>query len=192
MYMTELVSAGPERRGVGINRWLHAVKVFCEYQLEVGIRKSNEALLNPTKCSELYAEIEGILPSLEYCRAPQKQRAKEGASSLRSSGMETNAVGIKKDETELDKHAKVLYEWLDTSKVSRVRMLLHWQSAAGLSYVAAVHHRAAQCFRYEGNSLHGKDPEVSLSEVQACIKSRHSVGSSGIGTEEQSNKKDFQ
>ena len=63
-------------------------------------------------------------------------------------------VGMGKDEGQLDTHGKILYEWLDTSKVSRVRMLLTWQSAAGLSYVASVHHRAAQCFRYQGNKMH--------------------------------------
>ena len=52
MYMTELVSADPERRGVGLNRWLHAMKLFCEYQQEAGHRKQNEALLEPKKCSE--------------------------------------------------------------------------------------------------------------------------------------------
>ena len=107
--------------------------------------------------------------------------------------METNAGGSGKDDTELDGHGTILYEWLDTSRLSRVRMLLHWQSAAGLSYVAAVHHRAAQCFRYEGNSLHGKESAVTLSEFQASIQSRHIVGSSGISTTEaQTNSKDFQ
>jgi hypothetical protein len=186
MYMTELCSKEEERRGIGINRWLHAVKVFCEYQKEPGMQKANEALLVPTKCSGLYEEIARILPSLEYCLAPQKAKEKSGASSLRSSGIQSNAVGIQKDPLELCKHAKLLYEWLDTSKVSRVCMLLHWHSAAGLSYVAAVHHRGAQCFRYEGNSLHGSR-EVTLEEFQACIKNRHQVGSSGIQTEDTPN-----
>ena len=106
LYMTELVSVNPERRGVGIDRWLHAVKVFCEYQQEAGTRKHNEALLETKKCSELYEEIDRILPSLAYCLAPQKQRAKEGASSLRSSGMETNAGGTGTDDTELNRHGK--------------------------------------------------------------------------------------
>ena len=105
---------------------------------------------------------------------------------MRSSGIESKAVGIKKDPSELCKHAKVLYDWLDTSQVSRVRMLLHWHSAAGLSYVAAVHHRGAQCFRYEGNSLHGSR-EVTLEEFQACITNRHQAGSSGIQTEDTPN-----
>ena len=30
-YMTELCSTEPERRGVGINRFLHAVIAYCEY-----------------------------------------------------------------------------------------------------------------------------------------------------------------
>ena len=100
--------------------------------------------------------------------------------------MESQAVGIKKDDTELCKHAKLLYEWLDTSRISRVRMLLQWQSAGGLAYVASVHHRGAQCFRYEGNSLHGSR-EVTLEEFQACIKNRHQAGSAGMETEEKHN-----
>ena len=183
MYMTEMASDTAERRGVCVNRWLHAVKVFCEYQQQPGIRKANDSLLNSTKCSELYDEITRILPSLSYCLAPQMHKAKTGASSLRS-GMQTESVGVTRDEGELDSHAKILYEWLDTSKVSRVRMLLHWQSAGGLSYVAAVHHRAAQCFRYQGNSQHGDDAVVSLLDFQAAIKSRHRVGTSGIGSED--------
>ena len=106
--------------------------------------------------------------------------------------METNAVGSGKEDSELDRHGKILYEWLDTSKVSRVRMLLQWQSAAGLSYVAAVHHRAVQCFRYEGNSLHGNESAVTPSDFQAAIKSRHHVGSTGMSTtESQSTSNDF-
>ena len=183
MYMTELCSKEEERRGIGINRWLHAVKVFCEHQKEPGIKKANEALLAPKKFSALYEEIDRILPSLVYCLAPQKPKVKSGASSLRSSGIQSNAVGIQKEPAELCKHAKVLYDSLDTSNVSRVRMLLHWHSAAGLSYVAAVHHRAAQCFRYEGNSLHGSR-QVTLEDFQACITNRHQAGSSGIPTED--------
>ena len=101
--------------------------------------------------------------------------------------------GTGKDDAELDRHGKVLYECLDTSKVSRVRMLLQWQSAGGLSYVAAVHQRAAQCFRYEGNNLHGKESAVTLSDFQASIKSRHHAGSTGMSTtESQSTSNDFQ
>ena len=178
-YMSELCSKEDERRGIGLNRWLHAAKVFCEYQNEPGTKKANEALLVATKCTQLYEEIARILPSLEYCLAPQKPKGKSGASSLRSSGTEKQVVGIKKDDTELCRHAKVLYDWLDTSAISRVRMLLQWQSAGGLAYVASVHHRGAQCFRYEGNSLHGAR-HVTLEEFQAGIKSRHDVVSAGI------------
>lgn len=186
MYMTELSSKEEERRGIGINRWLHALKVFCEYQKELGIERANAALLVPKKESGLYEEIDRILPSLEYCLALQNAKEKAGASSLRSYGIESKAVGIKKDPAELCKHAKVLYDWLDTLQVSRMRMLLRWHSAVGLSYVAAVHHRGAQCFRYEGNSLHGSR-EVTLEEFQACIKNRHQAGSAGIETEEKYN-----
>ncbi len=183
MYMTEFCHKDVGRRGTATNRWLHAVLLFCQYQKEASIQKTNEALLQPDKCKEVYAEIDSILPSLEYCLAPKKVSAKTGSSSLRSSGIERQEQpGMGKDEGQLDDHAKILYEWLDTSKVSRIRMLMHWQSAAGLSYVAAVHHRAAQCFRYQGNTMHGQGmSEVSLTEFQAGIKVRHHLGSGGIG-----------
>ena len=179
-YMTEFCSKEAERRGIGANRWLHAVMLFCQYQMEDGIKKQNEGLLIEEKCAELYAEIERILPSLEYCLAPKKVKEQCGASSLRSSGVEQKGAEVSKDEVLLDKHSKTLYEWLDVTQVSRVRMLMQWHSAAGLSYVAAVHHRAAQCFRYHGNKMHGEGAvEVSLIEFQECIKTRHRAGSRG-------------
>ena len=112
---------------------------------------------------ELYAEIDTILPSLQYCLAPQKAKvSKAGSSSLRS-GIRESSDQAQKETSQLDVHAKILYEWLDKSKVSRIRMLLTWQSAGGLSYVASVHHRAAQCFRYHGNTLHNKVQQDDVS-----------------------------
>ena len=99
-----------------------------------------------------------------------------------------------KSETELDRHAAVLYDWLDTLKVSRIRMLLHWQSSGGLSFVASVHHRASQCFRYHGGATADDQPNsaVSLSDFQAAIKAKHRVGGSGIQDEgEASATRDF-
>ena len=64
-------------------------------------------------------------------------------------------------------------------------MLMYWQSAAGCSFVAGVHHRAAICFRYVGNKQHDAGhQEVSLAEFQQGIKARHRVGHNGIGAEE--------
>ena len=48
-----------------------------------------------------------------------------------------------------------------------------------MSFVASCHYRVAQCFRMVGNSKHGEDGKVSLSEFQAAIRSRHA--SSGEG-----------
>ena len=179
MYMTELCSKDTERRGIGVNRWLKADLDFCVYQLNENVKKQNQVLLNPNMLKELYAEIDRIKPSLEYCLAPKKQAEKSGAASLRSCGIQ--ATEVSKDPAMLDTHAKVLYDWLDTAQVSRVRMLQNWQSAAGISFVAAVHHRGAQCFRYYGNSEHGdgSTKEVSLIEFQDSIKRRHAIGSRG-------------
>ena len=65
-YMTELCSNEKERRGVGINRFLHAVISYVEYQQDEKVRRQNQAVLQEVKCKELYEEMEEILPSLKY------------------------------------------------------------------------------------------------------------------------------
>ena len=181
MYCTEFCSVSEERRGVATNRWLQTIIAYCQYQNEDKVKKQNEAILKPENYRELYEEIDSILPSFEYCIAPKKVSEKAGAASLRSSAGGT-ATYQAKDPAELDKHAKILYEWLDTTKVSRIRMLLNWQASAGLSFVSSTHNRAAQCFLYYGNTEHGDGmkTEVTLTEFQACIHKRHAAGSSGI------------
>ena len=180
VYMTELCSKDTERRGVGINRMLHAVKLYCDHQQESSVKSQNKALLKEGMFNEIYAEIDRILPSVEYCLAPKKESEKKGSSTLRASSLE-QVVKPTKTDTELDKHAAIVYSWMETSKPSRIRMLLHWQSAAGMPFVAAVHHRAVQCFKYFGNTNHSDtDPTVTLSSFQDAIKSRHHVGNSGM------------
>ena len=56
MYMTELCSQATERRGVGINRMLHAVKLFCEMQKDVSVKTQNRALLQDSMYKEIYAK----------------------------------------------------------------------------------------------------------------------------------------
>ena len=73
-------------------------------------------------------------------------------------------------------------------------MMLQWQGAGGLPYVASVHHRATQCFRYEGNSKHddGKQQKgITLEEWQEAVKERHRAGSSGMEYEPQAESSDF-
>ena len=135
---------------------------------------------------EIYAEIEIYKPALEYCLAPKKAFDKHGASSLRagvSSGdLSGQAEGTPKKAEELDKHARVLYEWVSGGR-SRLRMLMNWQCAGGLAYVAAVHQRGVQCFVGYGNSKHegagGK--RVTMEEFQQAVKVRHaSSGNNGM------------
>ena len=83
--------------------------------------------MKPDLVKELYEEIDRIRPAVEYCLAPRKAHKKEGASSLRSAAV-VEAVSSTKDEEELRKHAKTLYDWVD-GPTSRVRMLLHWQGS---------------------------------------------------------------
>ena len=186
LWMSEMCSNEPERRGVGINRFIHAMKSFCEYQKDPSVTAANKAVLNPPMFDELYAEIEEILPALQYCLAPKKQHEKKGAALLRASGTQESVLPNAKTGTELDKYAKQLYEWLDKTKLSRVRMMANWQSCGGMAFVAQCHHRATTCFRYHGNSFHGAgptQPEVSLQEFQAAVKLRHALGHNGIDVE---------
>ena len=104
---------------------------------------------------------------------------------LRSSGKNdsscvSNPAG--KEPEVLDKYATQLFEWMDHSKSSKIRMLLLWQGAGGLPYVASVHHRATQCFKYVGNALHANNDQkgITLEEWQLAVKERHRCGSSGI------------
>ena len=56
MYMTELFSKEDEWRGIGINRWLHAVNQYCKYQQEVKVKDSNKKIMQEDKYDQLYAE----------------------------------------------------------------------------------------------------------------------------------------
>ena len=132
-YATELASPDAERRGIGLNRWLQVMVVFCEYQLREDITKHNKIVMNETVCNELYAEIERILPSLKYCLAPKKVSLKHGTSSLRSGPEDT--AGAVKEVSQLATHTKTLYEWIDVLPKSKIRMLINWQAAGGTSFV---------------------------------------------------------
>ena len=57
VYMTELASDEAERRGIGLNRWLHAMVAYCEYQQQPNVRKQNEAIIQEAKCKELYLSL---------------------------------------------------------------------------------------------------------------------------------------
>jgi hypothetical protein len=181
-YMTELCSLEAERRGVGINRFLHALISYLEHQTDTEIRKRNEVVLDSAKCKELYEEINQLLPSLKYCLAPRKTPKKEGAASLRASAVAPVVSGPSVSKPELDKHARIIHDWLAGSKPSRIRMLLHWQSAGGLSHVASVYHRTAQCFVKHGNKFHEGIPGevVTLQEFQEGIRCRHELGDAGM------------
>ena len=80
-YMTEFCDSKDERRGIGANRWIMSLLTFCQYQLSVVGKQHNNLILKPEVCKELYAEIEKVLPSLEYCLAPKKTKEASGAQS---------------------------------------------------------------------------------------------------------------
>ena len=184
MWMTEYCSEDVERRGIAVNRFLFAMIAFMKYQQEAETVSKNKAIMKPELVTSLYEEIELVLPSYEYCLAPKKTTAKSGAAALRSSIANSATVVSTRIPAELDKHAKIVYDHLDKTKSSRLRMLIQWQGCGGLPYVAAVYQRSSQCFRYVGNKLHGTGTaEVSLTDFQSCIKKRHEVGCAGIFAE---------
>jgi hypothetical protein len=183
IFMTEYCSVEVERRGIAVNRWLHAQMLFCKYQEQPSVKNQNQFVLNVSIFTELYEEIARILPSLEICLAPRKEfEKKAGAASLRSGGVSGLVSKASSPAPALlDQHAKILWDWIDKESQSRIRMLQNFQAAGGISFVASVHHRATRCFRYVGNSIHTPDsPEVTLSTFQECIKSRHLSGSRGM------------
>jgi hypothetical protein len=161
---------------------LLAVLYFCQHQQKATTKKQNESIMLRDKYTELYTEIDTILPALEYCLAPKKEGVKSGAAALRAAATVSapGAGSTQKTNEGLDKHAKILYEWVKQG-CSRVRMLMNWQAAGGLSYVASVHHRGTQCLVGHGNQFHeGPQNVVSLAEFQSAVKARHRVGSAGI------------
>ena len=178
-YMTEFCDAKKDRRGIGANRWILTMKLFCKYQLTEEGKKHNNLILKPDVLKGLYAEIEKILPSLDYCLAPKPKKEATGAAALRSQ-IPTDSTECMRDLVMLDKHAQALYAWLDKDTRSYLRMMTVFLSEGGLSFNAAVYHRSAGCFRYHGNSSSTPDkPEVSLSEFQECIRARHTMNSRG-------------
>ncbi len=183
MWMTEYCANDPERRGTAANRWLQVQIAFCKYQQAAEARKQNDFLMLPDKLKCLYDEIDRILPSLEYCLAPKKSSPKSGSSALRGGVAVSETSSSAKDPSELDRHAKILYDWLDIKAASYIRMVQAWHAGGGLSFVASVHHRATQCFLYYGNSLHQTASQnyITLSDFQECIRKRHEIGHTGIG-----------
>ena len=144
----------------------------------------------------LYAEIDRVLPSLEYCLAPKKIAEKTGASALRAAEVSASDTAqlSTRDSAVLDSHAKILYEWVQPDVVSRIRMLSTWQASGGQPFVASVYHRATQCFKVYGNLCHAASGDgITLEEFQQSIKIRHSIGNSSIEARsaESSTKCDF-
>ena len=175
-YMSELTSPEEERQGTGINRWLQVLITFLEYQMDPKIKEQNKVVMRDQLFEELYAEIDRILPSARYCLAQKKQRTQKGASALRyysPSAPPAPAAG-----SELERHAQVLYDFTNPEQVSRVRMLINWQGAGGLTHCVQAHHRAVTCYRLHGDSQHMPDQPVTLEKFQRCVRARHAAGSS--------------
>ena len=153
---------------------------FCEYQKLPEVLKQNEAVIQRQKYVELNAEIDEMLPEFKGLLTPKKEAAiHEGASVLRTGIRGASAAGAP-DMQGLKANAEKMYRWLQRER-SRIRMLMTWQAAGGLSFVVSAHHRATQCFVSHGNEHHeGMSTGVSLQEFQEAVVSRHSGAAAGM------------
>ena len=147
---------------------------FLPVPAEKHIEKQNESILKDNMFKELHTKINKFLPGLGYCLAPKKEVMKSGAAVLRAGAVVSDpgarATVSARSAEGLGKHSKALYDGVKLT-CSRVRMLMTWQASGGLSYVAPVHHRGAQCFVNHGNLKHdGQGGEVSLREFHAAVK----------------------
>ena len=152
---------------------------YCAYQMQETTKKHNKVLLEPQIYEQLYQEIDSMKPAFEYLVAGKKRKAAAGMASLRSghSGGGGGGVSGARDERMLRQHAEKVYEWLDKKKQSRIRMLIKWQSAGGLSFVAQAYHRIQQCWVYHGNTgIADQGVAVSKQEFADAIIHRHREG----------------
>ena len=163
-----------------MNRWLKSLYDYLVYQRTDEQKRKNKFILKNNVYHMFYAEIDKILPSVEYCLAPKKAGVSQGAVSLRSSAGPAAAEVSGRDPAELDRHAVVLHKLVDPTEVSRIRMMLNFQGRGGSPYLAFVHQRVTQCFRQNGNMEDQDDPILCISEFQTAIKERHRVGDNGI------------
>ena len=136
--------------------------------------KQDKSSLKEEIHTQLYREIEMIYPSAAYCVAGKKQYQKKRASSLRS-GVSFDLAADKKCADSLKNHVKIMYDWI-TTRQSRLRMLMAYQSAGGLPFVSATHLLGVQCFLSCGNAYHETgDKTVSLEVLQNAIAKRHEM-----------------
>ena len=178
MWNSEYCAKEVERHGTAFNRFLQSLLEWMRYQEEPKNKLHNEAILQPGMCQKLYAEIALVKASVEYLLAPRKEKAKAGAARLRSSRTSRTELvpQSQKDPAELDRHCKIVYdELLSPEKPSKIRLIMHWQSGGGVSFVAGCHYRGTVCFMKYG--LDGG--AVSLEHLQKAVKVRHESGNDG-------------
>jgi len=178
LWNSEYCAADKERHGTAFNRFLQTLLAWMMYQEEEKGKISNQALLAPNMHQLLYKEISVVKESVEYLLAPRKEKVKSGTSVLRA-GVPTPCGGVSlslKSPEELDRCCKIVYEQLlDMRKPSKIRLIMAWQSAGGLSFVSGAHYRGTMCFMQYGC----EGGPVSLEHLQEAVKQRHATGTDG-------------
>ena len=92
MFMTELASEDAERRGIGFNRWCLAFRMYLLKQIYPETKKHNEYIMKESLVTELYVEIDRILPSVTYCLAPQKKKQTGRGGESEGSGLRARRI----------------------------------------------------------------------------------------------------
>ena len=183
-YMTELCSADPERRGVGINRFLQTLVEYLKYQKSEQKQAQNKLILKDDIYEQLYKEIEAIYVCATYCLAGRKAYIKKGASGLRS-GVSFGQPEEKKTDSDMKDNAEKLYKWMILDK-SRLRMFMGWQAGGGLPFVSGTHLYGMRCFVSYGNTCHDTgDKKVTSEEFQDAVCKRHEMEQEGHSYKEE-------
>ncbi len=147
-------------------------------------KAKKEVIMKEQLRGEYYAEIEMLLPSLEYNLAPKKAKQKDGTASLCSQASDEpgGALAPAKTNEKLEEHARKVHQWVQTATKSRIRMVYNWHGKERRSHNVPAHMRCLQAFLYRGNANHdGKlDPRVGIAEFQEAVKNRHATGHDGL------------
>ena len=93
-----------------------------------------------------------VMPSLQYTLAPRKVSKKEGAESLRAAVLSSQEVSTPRSHSHFDGQSMSVHVWFTEQSLSRVRVLMDWQSAGGPFHVASVFHRSATVLKEYGKT----------------------------------------
>ena len=102
--------------------------LYCQHQQNPVARKQCEYCLKEGVLSDLYDEIKRMEPAFRnLCAAKTTRKNTEGMAQLRQGAPSASTAGSAIEPSQLGRYAKELYEWLDPSKRSAIRLCMQWQ-----------------------------------------------------------------